>query len=92
MSKVYLFTISDKIHSFRSFSNQITQRKAPKKKVYSPFNSRPPLAGKAIRRKPLEASLEHKPYRPHSAHVEYPKSGKKNGYVNGKSDLERPVL
>jgi hypothetical protein len=63
--------------------NQVHRRKAPKKKEMSPYKPRPATAGKTARRKPLEPSLQHAPYRPQSARFEYGKTVKKNGLVIG---------
>ncbi|CAB4039284.1 lipoxygenase homology domain-containing 1-like, partial [Paramuricea clavata] len=64
--------------------NQVHRRKAPKKNaIISPYKPRPATAGKTARRKPLEPSLQHAPYRPQSARFEYGKTVKKNGLVIG---------
>jgi hypothetical protein len=60
----------------------------------SPYKPRPATAGKTARRKPLEPSLQHAPYRPQSARFEYGKTVKKNGLVIGmnSSDDEMNIM
>ncbi|XP_028395068.1 uncharacterized protein LOC114519182 [Dendronephthya gigantea] len=62
---------------------QVSHRKGSKKKEsVSPYQQGPAKDGKSVRKKPLEPSLQHPPYRPHSAR--YGKTSKNNGYINDK--------